>query len=319
MSETTTFTSLDNAAGIDISSISSLDNLLKTANLDFDILQDSIFTPEGEEIKDKTLLRRSDNKHILGVVGSKYTPVNTRTMLEPFHEVVQQYNATYESAGVIRGGKKCWISATMPGSFTVPGRSEDVINQRIVCLISNDGLGRNAYFTLANRLMCNNQLRLIMDQANKSQYSLHHTKNWERQFSAATEGFREAIKAQARFEEIVGTLSEVKMTTGEIEVFTRHLYNLHDQKVQTPQALKREEQMKVLFVRGQGNLGESRWDALNAVTELLDHHRNRKSKTKIGARRSLENRFIRNNLSGSGDSIKQRAVSLLLEHDGKFK
>jgi phage/plasmid-like protein (TIGR03299 family) len=313
MNEQSTLTSLDNAAGIDLSDVKSLDKLLKIANLDFDISEDTIHTPEGHEIEGKTLLRRSDNNHILGVVGSKYTPVSNRVMLTPFHELVTQYDAKYESAGVLRGGKKCWISATMPGDFTVPGRRGDVINQRIVCLISNDGMGRNAYFTLANRLMCNNQLRLIMDSASKSDYSLHHTKNWEAQFNAAAAGFSEAIAAHSRFEEVVQDLSQIKMTTDEVEVFARHLYDVHDREIQTPQALKREEKLKVLFVRGQGNLGQTRWDALNAVTELLDHHRPGKFKTKDAARRAVQNRFVSNNLSGYGDRIKQRAVSLLLD------
>ena len=127
-----TFTSLDHAAGVDISKATSLDEVLDFAGFDFEVEQTTVHTPEGEEIPNKHLLRRSDNDYILGVVGGKYTPVSNRVMLEPFHDLVMDYGAKYESAGVIKGGRKCWISATLPESFSVPGRTGDVINQRIV-------------------------------------------------------------------------------------------------------------------------------------------------------------------------------------------
>lgn len=313
------FTSLDHAAGVDISKATSLDEVLNVAGFNFEVEQTTVHTPEGDEIPNKRLLRRSDNDYILGVVGGKYTPVSNRAMLEPFHDLVTDYGAKYESAGVIKGGRKCWISATLPESFSVPGRTGDVINQRIVSLIGHDGLGRNSYFSIANRLMCNNQIRLITSSGSESQFRVSHTKNWENQHADASAGFRAAVDSSIGFQQVAGDLNEMLMTPDEVEVFARHLYKIHKQEVVSPQAVKRGERLKELFVRGQGNVGESRWDALNAVTELLDHHSVKKTKKKVPVNRLMENRFVSNNLGGYGDSLKQRAMSLLLNKEVKFK
>lgn len=317
--DTSIFTSLDHAAGIDIDDSNNLDIIMNQAGMNFNIEQTPVFDPEGEEIPNKKLLRRTDNGHILGLVGSKYTSVDTRTMLEPFHDLVNLHDAKYESAGVLGGGKKCWVSATLPSSFSVPGRLGDQIQQRIVSLINHDGLGGNAYFSLAHRIVCNNQIRLLTKSAGESQFSMRHTKNWQTQFEKASSGFKQAIDAMVNFEETVKLLSGISMKADEIGIFMKRLYKVDMKKDITRQFARKSEKMTDLFIRGQGNKGENRWDALNAVTELLDHHSTKRYKTPSLARRARENRFVSNNLGGYGDSIKQRALTLLTTTDNTFK
>ncbi len=62
-----------------------------------------------------------------------------------------------------------------------------------------------------------------------------------------------------------------------------------------------------LYRRGLANRGRTKWDALNAVTEYVDHHRTY-GKTQQGTRE--ETRFA-STLFGSGADIKARAVDLL--------
>lgn len=314
----TSFKSLDTEAGVNISQISTLDEILQQARFDFEVEQTPVFTPEGEEVPNKQLIRRADNKHVLGVVGSKYTSIDTRTMLEPFHDLVTMHGAMYESAGLIRGGQMCWISATLPSSFVVPGREKDKIQQRIVCSVNHGGVGKNAYFSLANRLFCNNQIRLITKSANKSDYGFRHTKNWEDNFTQAAEGFKEAIESMIDFETAAAQLNNTPMKEDEIAIFMKRLYRMDLAKPLTPRGERKADKLKHLFKSGAGNIGETRWDALNAVTELLDHHSNRRFKTPSLKQRARERRFVSNNLSGYGDSLKQRALKLLLNTEKKF-
>lgn len=314
-----TLVSLDHRAGENISDITSLDQLLSTSNLDFQIEKTSLYTPEGDEVTGKYLLRRTDNKFNLGVVGEKYTPIDTRFTLEPFHNMVKVHKAQYESAGLVRGGKKCWVSATLPSRIQVPGRTDDIIQQRVVCLINNDGLGGNSYFSLANRVVCNNQIRMLSKQANNSQFKFRHTKNWETGLQDAAVGFNEALKARAEFEQVIMYLSKLKMTEREMEVFTHRLYNVKDKNEMSTKSKARTNRLVELFGHGAGNNGTTRWDALNAVTEWVDHHSGRSYKTRAQTLIANQNRFITNNFSGSGDRIKQRAVNLLNQTEVSFK
>lgn len=319
MSDTNTLVALDRAAGQDISGLQDFDTILTKANLDFEIEHVPVITPEGDEVPNKQLIRRTDNKHVLGVVSNRYHSVDNRTMLEPFHELVNYHGARYENAGVIGGGRKCWISATLPSGFQVTGRDNDTIEQRIVCLLNNDGLGKHAFFSLANRLICNNQLRLISGAANMSDFGVTHTSNWETRFEQAAAGFKVAIDSMVDFEKTVERLNSMSMKTSQIDGFARQLYKIHKKTSLSPQAVTRANRLKDLFTGGRGNQGETRWDALNAVTELLDHREIRGNKSLSAMRRARQNRFFTNNLSGYGDMLKQRAVRLLIDKENQFK
>lgn len=314
-----TLVALDHAAGLDISNTDNFDDIIKQSGFDFEVEKVPVHDPEGEEIVNRRLLRRADNHKMLGIVSDRYVSVDTKTMLEPFHELVTLHGATYESAGVIGGGKKCWISATLPSGFSVSGRDEDVIQQRIVALINHDGLGKNAYFSLANRIVCNNQLRLLMDHTNASDYGVTHTKNWETRFEQASAGFKLAMDSMIHFEKTTKQLSSMPMKESQIDVFGRMLYKIDKKTSLSPQAVKRTNRLKELFKKGHGNHGETRWDALNAVTEMLDHRVEGTNKSPTAIRQARQNRFFRNNLSGYGDMLKQRAVRLLINSENTFK
>jgi len=315
---------LDARVGKDISNLTNFDDVMNATGFDFSTERVHPHTPEGNEIENKWLIRRTDNKKILGFVGNRYTAVENDKMLEPFHRLVRTYNAQYETAGLIEGGKKCWISAVLPDTFKLKNRPEDEIQQRVMALFSHDGTKRNAYFSIANRIFCNNQLSLICHEASQSNYTVSHTKNWEQQWIAAQLGFEAAIAMHKEFEATANTLDAVPMSVSEMRGFTvaalpENTYYASkkkdkDEKRRTTNRLNnRREEVVSLFLDGAGNKGLSRWDALNAVTEYMDHHNQiKKLDHKKNGYRNAERRFVSNVLGGPGDNVKQRAVNLLL-------
>ena len=317
--------SLDTRVGTDVSNVSSFDDLMDRSGFNFDIERVPCHTPEGNVLKNQYIIRREDNKRVLSVVRGRYTPVNTRKMFEPFHNMVEKYGATYETAGVIGGGKKCWISANLPNTFEVKGRDGDVIQRRILALVAHDSTSRNAYFSLAHRIVCNNQLRLINNAANASEYKVSHTKNWEAQWELAQGGFDRAIESHQEFENIINNLASKELTVPEVRGFTMELFPerpLTEEEIKTKKERRptsrlnnRREQVVDLFLNGQGNMGRNRWDALNAVTEYMDHHNQiNKLDHKKNGYRNAERRFVSNVLAGPGDIVKQKALQLLLTH-----
>lgn len=316
---------LDERVGKDISDLTDFDDVMNATGFGFSTEQVNPLTPEGEEIKNKWIVRRTDNKHILGFVGGRYTSVGNDKMLEPFHRLVNTYNAKYETAGMIEGGKKCWISAILPDGFKLKNRPEDEIQQRVMALFAHDGTKRNAYFSIAHRIFCNNQLSLICNEAAKSNYTVSHTKNWEQQWIQAQLGFENAIALHKEFEDVANMLDDVPMTVSEMrgfttavlpknEYYTRKAIGKEDDRRKTNRLNNRREEVVNLFINGAGNRGISRWDALNAVTEYVDHHNQiKKLDHKDRGFRNAEKRFVSNVLGGSGDSIKQRARSLLVQ------
>lgn len=305
--------SLTSLAGEDLAPTDSFDIVMKKSGFDFDVEKVPCFTPEAEELDSHFLIRRSDNQHVLGVMKRRYIPVSNRYMFKPFHDTVKSVGASYESAGMIDGGKKCWISASLPKTFKLKNRPDDEIKQTIVALVNHDGTGRNSYFSLAERLFCNNQLRLISSGAAKSQYTISHTKNWESQWFDAQIGFDNAVTACQSFEKQANQLDSIKMSKKEVHRFTTNLFPQkrldEKKKLKKPSSrlVKKREQILDLFSTGSGNLGKTRWDAFNAVTEYIDHN----NRSNDDSQTKNTKRFSRN-LLGLGDYTKQRALNMLL-------
>ena len=265
------------------------------------------------------------------VVGNRYQTVPIGEMFKPFHRMVEQHGATYETAGLIGGGRKCWASAVLPDTFKLKGRPDDEIQKRIMVLISNDGTSKNSYMSVANRIFCNNQINLISRRHQKSNYKVSHTSRWEDQLIDAQLGFEGALSLHKEFEYMANDLNGKKMNEEEMRGFSVQLFPHQTYEYQKKENdkeklmrslnrlnIKREEVVS-LFKEGRGNIGTTRWDALNAVTEYLDHHKqaSRLSNEKTGAAHA-EKRFVSNVIQGSGNSMKQRAITLLTDVN-KFK
>ena len=65
-------TSLDERAGTDLTGENNLDNVLERAELNYNVEKVPMHTPEGGVVEGKYLLRREDNKFILGTCGKRY-------------------------------------------------------------------------------------------------------------------------------------------------------------------------------------------------------------------------------------------------------
>lgn len=315
--------SLDKRAGVDISSQTNARDVLDHAGMNFSTELVHPHTPEGDEITNKWIVRRTDSKQVLGFVGARYNTIDNDVMFNPFHKLVAKYGAQYESAGVIGSGKKCWISATLPDSFNLKNRPDDTMQKRIMALICHDGTRRNSYFSVAYRLFCNNQLNLIFRDAGNSDYSVKHNNNWESQWAGAHQGFTAAIETHQKFEQIANMLDDVTMTEEEMrgfvtQVIPENMYHIKDKKDKDRVARyheklnARREQVVNLFSNGAGNIGKTRWDALNAVTEFFDHHTNTsESKDKSVREMRAQQRMSSNIFSGAGVTSKSKAIELL--------
>jgi len=327
-----TLKSLEDRVGTDICSYKNLDEILQSSQMDFQIEKVECNSPELVPVPGKYIIRREDNHKPLGIVGSKYNCVSTKDMLEPFHEMVIKYGAEYENAGVIGDGRRCWVTARLSGTTVLKRRPDDATEQRIMAVISNDGTGMNSYASIAHRIFCNNQIRLIDKASNNSNYKVSHFRNWRDQLDQAQLGFECALALHKEFEYTANQLDDMSMTESEMRGFTRELipdavydYQLKivDKDKRMKQLnrvnVKREEVVR-LFHSGLGNLGKSRWDALNAVTEFQDHHyqSNRLNHLKNG-KVNTEKRFMSNVISGAGVNLKIKAMRLLQDKSIKFK
>jgi len=309
-SAVTKFDSVENQAGTSLEKVKDLSEVIERAGFDFEVEKVPAHAPEGGELDGLFLLRRADTKAPMNIVRGRYQPVSNREMFEPFDEMVREFGGTYENAGLVRGGRTCWLSAKLPGDIVING--DDKLEQRIVGMAHHDGMGRNSYFQYSQRVWCNNMLRSLNQASNKAGHSIRHTTKWQEHLGRARLSFNNALISGMTFHKQAETLSEMDLSKNQAECFLQNLYPVTKEtsKPGITRTNNRREHVLDLFHNGMGNKGQSRWDMLNAVTEYYDHH--------VGNKKSSAASRFMNNMTGMGpDRYKQQAFSLLL-NDKKF-
>ena len=77
----------------------------------------------------------------LGVVGSKYEPVQNEASCTLLDALTEEGGAVYETAGALRGGRETFVTMKLPTSMTFEGRdgSKDRTDWYLAALNSHDG------------------------------------------------------------------------------------------------------------------------------------------------------------------------------------
>jgi len=330
MSTTTQLVSLDERVGTDISGARDFDDVMNQAGFDFDVEKVPVHDPEGNEVDGHFIVRRTDTKHPFACMKKRYHTIPMEEMLRPFHTMVSEYGLTYENAGIIQNGRKAWIAAKFGDEWGLKNRPEDKMKNRLVCLLANDGTSLNSYFSIANRLFCNNQINYIQKEANRSAYGVRHTKNWKGRLEEAKFAVMLAIENLKEFRNVADKLDSKRMTANQCRGFACQLFPDPEAKAKpgltvkkdepvilSSKLINRREKIVDLFVTGAGNQGASRWDALNAVTEFFQHHNNANRLEKHG-RKAAERQLVSNLMGGTNDIATRRAVNMLV-NEKKFK
>jgi phage/plasmid-like protein (TIGR03299 family) len=301
--------------------ITNVDDLLETfTDLDFEV--------ESHEMVDLTndasfagyrAIRRSDNKDVLSIVKERYTPIQNRDILEPLAEIVLENDARFVAGGVCHGGKKAWIQAELNQPIRIQTKNgEDVLKNYIIGMIHHDGMGSNAILPFSKRVVCSNQFAAIKRAA--AGFSIRHSSSWENRVQEARTRFQIAMKANIEFAQSASKMALIDMGEDEFKSFALKILPDIKPNRYAPEGRSQEKKrdtMTQLFKHGRGNIGRTRWDAFNAVTEYFDHY---EGATRIAnsiergqdVRKSMERRFLNSLAGGQTNIVKHKAYELLI-------
>jgi len=301
--------------------ITNVDDLLETfSDLNFEVEASELVNLTNDaSFAGYRAIRRSDNNDVLSIVKERYTPIQNRDILEPLAEIVRENDARFVAGGVCHGGKKAWVQAELNKPISIKTKNgEDVINNYIVGMIHHDGMGSNAILPFSRRVVCSNQFAAIKRAS--AGFSIRHSSSWENRVDEARKRFRVAMQANIEFASAATEMALIDM--GEDEFKTFALKILPDVKPNryAPDGRSQEKKRELmfgLFRHGKGNIGRTRWDAFNAVTEYFDHY---EGATRIhnavergdSVRKSMERRFMNSLSGGQTNNIKHKALNLLV-------
>jgi phage/plasmid-like protein (TIGR03299 family) len=245
----------------------------------------------------------------------------------------------YVSAGTLKGGRLSWVLADA-GSLAVLKRPNGMLREHRKHLFIYNACDGSAKLTMQDTdtdVCCWNTASYALREETPYRWSTKHTRHMRDRLDVAAEALGFAMVAfeeQASFLQALNGLSMAslygvrKPAEGMAVFASQLLLNVEDPQEAVEEARKlvaeksraasifqsRAEQLAGLFFNGIGACGADAFDALSAVTEWIDHQKNR-SKTwrakAAGLGVGMDSAFL-----GNGADVKRRAVRLLQTRSG---
>ena len=137
---------------------------LRLAGLDWQVLQEPIYTGTGETVAGYKANVRDNDRKVLGVVTDRYKVIQNREAFA-FTDSLLGNGVRYETAGSLQEGKKVWILARLPREYIISGER---ISPYLVFSNTHDGSGAVRVALTPIRVVCNNTLNLALATAKRS-------------------------------------------------------------------------------------------------------------------------------------------------------
>lgn len=264
----------------------------------------------------RAVVRESD-RAVLGVVGSRWSPLQNRKAFEPFDPLVASGMVSLDAAGSLRGGKRVWILAKLKDAVAdvLPG---DPLVGYLLFYNGHDGTLSAAYQQTSIRVVCSNTLSAALQGKNPSRYALRHTTGIGSAVDSVTKAFRIAG------ENFQQNLVMYRFLAGErcprpAEYFKNVLRTIPDSgrllltrlgagaQDAEEKLLDRNRQHRDLMALLEEQPGAefgrgSYWHAYNAVTYWIDHERGKNDENRMDS-----------SWFGQGRAIRDRALKIALE------
>lgn len=290
-----------------------IDEVLRLSGLDFDVTTvPALYEWNGEtrQHADQFHTVRVDTGAALGAVGRKYTPIQNRQGFEFLQELVNRYDVVWESAGLLRGGKRVFISIRLPESVTVDA---DGINDEIVPFVAvmNDHSGNGQFQCVVTpwRPVCANTERFAVRDA-YTRWAVRHTRGATSEIKEARRTLGLSVTYFERFAAEETALARTDLAVAEFHDLIGDLWPLDDDATDRSKtiAAKRIGALDAMFRSESERAGRTAYAAERAVTDYLDHvapRRPGKSMTEELARATAL-------LEGADDDLKTKAHRRLL-------
>ena len=261
----------------------------------FETKKVSIQDTNGRSIPGVFSLQRTDTNKHLSVVKESYRPIRMDEMFEIIDKASTEIgNIEHTGWAESRAGRKMVLRSRLLSDIDLGG---DIIQPHFYTVIDNTGMGSNKSIASTLRVACDNAMHLIdTEEAIARTLGVRHALTFDGKIEAMIDNIRSNVNTTIKFGEVANKLRIEKFSREDMVELTNELIPVTD-KDSTKRINKREKLVE-LFTNGRGNVGESKWDALNAVTEYETHT----------GKQSTE-KFLR---SFNTNTISQRASNLLV-------
>lgn len=243
---------------------------LTAAGLDWNVVQESIYTGTEELIEGYKANVRDSDRQVLGVVTDRYKIVQNREAFAFTDELLGE-GVRYETAGSLQGGRKVWLLAHLPHEYIISGER---ISPYLVFFNSHDGSGAIKAAITPIRVVCQNTLNLALSTAKRS-WSMIHTGDMKGKMQEAKDTLFLAETYMDSLGKEFETLRRKKLTDKQVLEYIEILLPLEeDSTLQQKKNMKRlREDMKIRYFDAPDlrDVGKNAYAFVNAVSDFATH------------------------------------------------
>lgn len=244
---------------------------------------------------------RDDIEYPLGVVKSRYTPLQNKDAFSFFDTLISEKEAFYETGGSLQNGSKVWILARLPKDIVV--LNQDRTETYALIYTSHDGTARCKIKLVNTRVVCANTVAMALSEKGR-EIAISHTPNIVEKVRQAHETLGLVNKMQLELQEAYENFAKKEINQGQTLKYLNDCFQLN---VEDQNDFEKLTELQQLVEIGRGTdlkgVRGSLWGAFNAVTEYTSHNVNY---------RSEENK-MNSQVFGSSASINQRAFDLAVQ------
>ena len=256
--------------GVVVKEAPTSEEALRLAGLDWNVVQEPIYTPFREKIEGfKANVRDSDRK-VLGVVSDRYKVIQNVEAFSFTDELLGQ-GVRYETAGSLSGGKRVWLLARLPREYIIAGER---ISPYLVFSNTHDGSGSVKVAVTPVRVVCNNTLNLALETAQRS-FSMVHTGNISDKITEARDTLFKAESYMDRLGAEFEQLHQQKVTDAEVQKYIELLIPMESNATRTQEKnvnrLREDLATRYYDAPDLQKVGKNAYRFINAVSDFATH------------------------------------------------
>jgi len=200
--------------GIKVMETLTSEEALEKSSLDWNVVQQPIYTAQGNLITGYKANIRDKDDSILGVVSDRYSVVQNAEAFE-FTDNLLGEGVRYETAGSLQGGRRVWLLAKLPEHYIINGEK---IAPYLVFSNSHDGSAAITVAMTPIRVVCQNTLNLALHQAKRA-WSSKHVGNIQGKLHEAKETLELAHGYMGELAKEIDILNRIKLSDSKVMDF----------------------------------------------------------------------------------------------------
>lgn len=204
--------------GMNVHGAFSSKEVMQRAGLDWSVSSRKLYLSDGSPVPGvKANVRSADNK-VLGIVGPDYKIVQNAEAFSFMDQVLGE-GVTYETAGALKGGRRVWVLAHIPGEYKFV---EDKADPYILFSTTHNGSGAIKVCLTPIRVVCMNTLNLAIKTATRS-WSIVHKGLMDQKIANAKNTLIASKEYMGALCDEMVNLNEIKLTDTQVYDYVKKL------------------------------------------------------------------------------------------------